>query len=109
MRGRSEWTKITDAVELGAGRQPEWKCLAGYYSVCIGSVATDLSMMLWRMYVRTNRGRNETYSSFLDLPAIVADGYEVMDAEMSKLEHNKEVSDRGNLAGAIASATGRRG
>jgi hypothetical protein len=109
MRGRSEWTKVVDAVEARAGRQPEWKCLVGYYSVCVESVVSDLSAMLWKMYVRTNKGRNETYDSFLDLPAIVADGYEVIDAEMSKLERIKEKSDRDDLARSIASATGRKG
>ena len=108
MRGKAEWIKVVDAVEARAGRQPEWKCLVGYYSVCVESVVSDLSLVLWRMYVRTNRGRNETHGSFLDMPAIVADGYEVIDAEMSKLERAKERSDRDALASSIASAANRK-
>jgi hypothetical protein len=97
MCNNNEWHLIIDAVTTKAGRQPEWKCLAGYYNVCIPSVISAESMLLFDAYIRSNRGRNETFESYLDMPAIVIDAFNALDIEFAKLLKNKEISDAHKL------------
>jgi hypothetical protein len=109
MRSREEWYLVVEEVRKRAGEQPEWKCLAGYYNVCISSILTPESMMLWNMYVRSGRGGNETWQSYLEMPALVAEAFEIFDAEIALLRRAKERQDRRLMAAEIEMARSKKG
>jgi len=110
MQSRDDWHLVVEAVEKRAGKQPPWKCLTGYYNVCVASIVAPESMVLWQMYMRSGRGRNETWQSYLDMPAIVAEAFELFDVEVNMLERMREKKNRRNLAAEIERAKryGRR-
>lgn len=109
MNDPTEWPKVVRAVRLRSGDQPDWKCLAGYYNVCITSIMSPEIAALWRMYVRSGRGRNETCESYLEMPAIVADAFEVLDDETRKIELDFEEKNRRQLASEIEKARRPKG
>ena len=104
MRSRDDWPLVVEAVHERAGKQPLWKCLMGYYNVCMASIVTPESMVLWQMYMRSDRGGNETWKSYLDMPAVVAEAFELFDVEISMFEQAKEKENRHKLAGEIERA-----
>jgi len=106
MRSRGDWPLIVEAVHKRAGKQPLWKCLTGYYNVCVTSIVTPESTILWQMYMRSGKGSNETWESYLNMPAIVAEAFELFDVEIGMFERAKEKEDRRRLAAEIKRVKG---
>jgi len=108
MQSRDDWHLVVEAVQARVGKQPLWKCLAGYYNVCIASIITFESLVLRQMYMRSGRGCNETWQSYLDMPAAVAEAFELLDAEFNTLERIKEKEDQRRLAVEIGRARSKQ-
>jgi hypothetical protein len=82
-----EWWTIVETVRQHAGKKvPIWNAVVNYYSVCIPSITTALSVKLWYLYRRINGTRNETYASFRYLPAFWVDACNVIDNEINRID-----------------------
>lgn len=78
---------LVDEVHRSKGKDiPDWKCLFGYYNVCLASVITPFSVMVWNLYNQLNGLRAETYESFMRLPAIFVDCVQVIQGELARIQ-----------------------
>ncbi len=84
----SEWSKLVDAARKRANKSnlPAWSALVNYYDVCIPSIITELSTKLWTLYQRIGGTKNETYSSYYNLPAFWVDACAVIDQEIARID-----------------------
>lgn len=76
---------------------PDWKCLFVYYNLCVQSIVTPLSAAIMEMYHHTKGLANETYLSYLNLPAILADGCRIVSAELAQQEAVRERAEQAQL------------
>jgi hypothetical protein len=83
-----QWERIIDAARIKAGdpNLPMWSALVNYYSVCIPSLVTPLSMKLWFLYQRIQGTTNETYESYNNLPAFWVDACAVIERETARID-----------------------
>ena len=86
--GRDDWEKIVDAAREHAGDPdlPLWNAVVNYYSVCVPSIVTPLSFILWQLHQRIGGTRNETYASYYDLPAFWVNACDVIEAEIARID-----------------------
>lgn len=87
---------------------PIWKCLFGYYSVCIVSVVDDDSRAVWQMYSQLGGFAHETYRSYMELPAVIVDAFSVIEAEIARIEEVRASKVAAKLEGGKPEVT-RRG
>ncbi|KKM60617.1 hypothetical protein LCGC14_1540080 [marine sediment metagenome] len=57
------------------------------------SLLTELSAVLWDMYVAVNGTKNETFASYQDLPAVYVDACKIMDAECASIDHTRRKTE----------------
>jgi hypothetical protein len=65
---------------------PVWSALVNYYHVCVPSLVTELSYRLWYLYQRIGGTKNETYTSYYDLPAFWVDACDVIERETARID-----------------------
>ena len=83
-----EWWRIEEAVAKHADKDdiPSWSAMVNYYNVCVPSIITPLSLAVWNLYQRIDGTSNETYRSFIDLPAFWVDACAVIDREIGRID-----------------------
>lgn len=83
-----EWDKIIDAAKEHSGidNLPLWNAVVNYYNICVPSLVTDLSSTLWNLHQRIRGTKNETYSSFYELPAFWVSACTVIDNEINRID-----------------------
>lgn len=87
---RNDWTQLIDNVTKKAGKEmPVWQCICNYYSVCMPSLVTPLSIQLWNLYQRLNHYHNERFATFLALPSIVEDSIYIIELETDRIDKAK--------------------
>lgn len=62
--------------------------------MCIPSVVTELSTKLWALYQRIGGTKNETYSSYYDLPAFWVDACDIIDREIIRIDKIRTDKDQ---------------
>ncbi len=82
------WPRIVDVVRKRTNNAdiPIWSCFVTYYNVCVPSLVTTLSHKLWHLYRRIDGTSNETYASYLNLPAFWVDACDVIDTEIARID-----------------------
>jgi len=82
------WENVVVEVRRHSGKPdlPYWSALVNYYRICVPSLVTDLSRTLWNLYQRIGGTKNETYSSYYDLPAFWVNACEVIDMEINRID-----------------------
>jgi len=84
---RDNWAHLVDVVRERAGTDvPMWKCLAGYYSVCIPSVVDTFAAYAWQLYALSGYLRNETVASISQLPTRLVEAFQVFRTEIDRIE-----------------------
>lgn len=84
---KEDWTTIVDTVRAKAADDniPEWKCLFGYYSVCVWSIVSPSSQFIYRLYLDLGGLGRETVESYLRLPAHLLDAFHVIQEEQDRI------------------------
>lgn len=65
-----------------------------YYSVCIVSLVTPLSMYVWNLYQSINGTKNETFESYKKLPAIWGNICGIIDSEIARIDRIKAIAEK---------------
>ena len=88
---RDTWPKLIDVVRKKAGsEQPVWKCVGVYYSVCIVSLITLESREMWQLYQDIGGLKNETFDSYLQLPAPWIAACRVISSEIDRIDRVRQ-------------------
>lgn len=107
---RDNWTLLIDEVHQTKSKDiPDWQCLFVYYNVCLASVITPFSAMVWNLYNRLNGFKSETYESFLRLPAILVDCVQVIQVELNRINDIREKEERQRAGIASRQLKGKHG
>ena len=73
-----------------AGEMPDGYAVGVYFNVCIPSLVSDLSLDLWSLYNHLSGTKNETFKSYIRLPAIYVEAVEIIEAELERIRRIRE-------------------
>ena len=86
---REDWFDVVEQVRLRTGdpNRVIWAVFVHDYPACIPSLITDFSTYTFNLYEQIGGFRNETFSSFWDIPAITVDAFEVIADETRRINN----------------------
>ena len=91
---KDSWYRAVETVREFANDPdvPVWICLAEYYQLCIPSVVTRESLILWRLYHDLDGFSRESYESYMRLPARIVDAFSTIKGEIDRIERIRKTA-----------------
>lgn len=89
---RDTWPQAIDAVRDFADDKniPVWACVTQYYDLCVPSIVSDRSLFAWQLYHDLDGFKNETFESYMKMPALLVDAFHVIKGEIARIEHIRQ-------------------